>query len=164
MFIPMLIILKLFKLKLLLFLPFLLGLTGLKKILGLAAFIIPGRDFGSFFNIFSFFLKENIFIIGIIGYFKLCKPTSGFGNHIYSGGNVPQYSSHGVGGASYNPLYSKYSNSFSQPEPSFASPYDNYYRDTSVISTSAQGGVRFGDDAQSLAYSEYRNSNEQPTK
>lgn len=39
----MLIILKLFKLKLLLFLPFILGITGLKKILGLAALIIPGK-------------------------------------------------------------------------------------------------------------------------
>lgn len=39
----MLIILKLFKLKLLLFLPFILGLTGLKKILGLGALIIPGE-------------------------------------------------------------------------------------------------------------------------
>lgn len=42
MFIPMLIILKLFKLKLLLFLPFILGITGLKKILGLAAIVLPG--------------------------------------------------------------------------------------------------------------------------
>lgn len=42
MFIPMLIILKLFKLKLLLFLPFILGITGLKKILGLGALLIPG--------------------------------------------------------------------------------------------------------------------------
>lgn len=43
MFIPMLIILKLFKLKLLLFLPFILGITGLKKILGLAALVVPGK-------------------------------------------------------------------------------------------------------------------------
>lgn len=43
MFIPMLIILKLFKLKLLLFLPFILGITGLKKILGLGALVIPGN-------------------------------------------------------------------------------------------------------------------------
>lgn len=39
----MLIILKIFKLKLLLFLPFILGLTGLKKILGLAALVVPGK-------------------------------------------------------------------------------------------------------------------------
>jgi hypothetical protein len=43
MFIPMLIILKLFKLKLLLFLPFILGITGLKKLLGLGALVIPGE-------------------------------------------------------------------------------------------------------------------------
>jgi Protein of unknown function (DUF1676) len=43
MFIPMLLILKLFKIKLLLFLPFILGVTGLKKILGLGALIIPGK-------------------------------------------------------------------------------------------------------------------------
>jgi len=48
MFLPMLLILKLFKLKLLLFLPFFLGLTGLKKILGLAAFVLPGKTLSSF--------------------------------------------------------------------------------------------------------------------
>ncbi|XP_063706268.1 uncharacterized protein LOC134835325 [Culicoides brevitarsis] len=53
MFIPMLLILKLFKLKLLLFLPFILGIAGLKKVLGFVAFVLPG----------------------VIGYFKLCKPN-----------------------------------------------------------------------------------------
>lgn len=43
LFIPLLIILKLFKLKLLLFLPLILGLAGLKKVLGFAAIIIPGN-------------------------------------------------------------------------------------------------------------------------
>lgn len=43
----MLIILKLFKLKLLLFLPFILGLTGLKKILSIGAFVIPGNLYTS---------------------------------------------------------------------------------------------------------------------
>lgn len=140
MFIPMLIILKLFKLKLLLFLPFILGLTGLKKILGLGALIIPG----------------------IIGYFKLCRPTSGFENHLYSEGNIPQYSSQGLGAASYNPLYSKHPSNPYRPEPSFASPYNNYYRDSSDINTPTSG-VRFGDDAQNLAYSsnEYRNNNKE---
>ncbi|CRK92101.1 CLUMA_CG005659, isoform A [Clunio marinus] len=128
MFIPMLIILKLFKLKLLLFLPFILGLTGLKKILGLAALVIPG----------------------IIGYFKLCRPTSGFNNHIYSEGHIPQYSSAGLGGASYNPLYSKYSTNPYRQDPSFSAPYNNYYRDAST--QNVEGGVRFGDDAQDLAY------------
>ena len=40
--IPMLLILKLFKLKLLLFLPLILGLASFKKFLGFMALIIPG--------------------------------------------------------------------------------------------------------------------------
>ncbi|XP_011314606.1 uncharacterized protein [Fopius arisanus] len=50
--IPMLIILKLFKLKLLLFLPLILGLASFKKFLGFMAIVIPG----------------------LIAFFKFCKP------------------------------------------------------------------------------------------
>lgn len=50
--IPMLIVLKLFKLKLLLFLPLILGLASFKKFLGFLAIVIPG----------------------LIGFFKLYKP------------------------------------------------------------------------------------------
>ncbi|CAG9138560.1 unnamed protein product [Plutella xylostella] len=71
--IPMLLILKLFKLKLLLFLPLVLGLASFKKFLGFMALIIPG----------------------VIGYFKFCKPNqSPFSPSHYSG---PQYSPAGVG-------------------------------------------------------------------
>lgn len=42
LFIPMLIILKLFKLKLLLFLPLILGLASFKKVLGFMAIVVPG--------------------------------------------------------------------------------------------------------------------------
>lgn len=52
LFVPMLIILKLFKLKLLLLLPLILGLASFKKVLGFLALVIPG----------------------LIGFFKLCKP------------------------------------------------------------------------------------------
>ncbi|XP_076295268.1 DUF1676 domain-containing protein Osi2 [Lasioglossum baleicum] len=52
--IPMLIVLKLFKLKLLLFLPLILGLASFKKFLGFLAIVIPG----------------------LIGFFKLYKPLS----------------------------------------------------------------------------------------
>lgn len=52
LFVPLLIILKLFKLKLLLFLPLILGLASFKKLLGFLALVIPG----------------------LIGFFKLCKP------------------------------------------------------------------------------------------
>ncbi|XP_072935527.1 uncharacterized protein Osi2 [Epargyreus clarus] len=76
--IPMLLILKLFKLKLLLFLPLILGLASFKKFLGFMALIIPG----------------------VIGYFKFCKPnlTSPFSSSHYSG---PQYSPAGIGLSPY---------------------------------------------------------------
>lgn len=72
--IPMLLILKLFKLKLLLFLPLILGLASFKKFLGFMALIIPG----------------------VIGYFKFCKPnlSSPFSSSHYGS---PQYSPAGIG-------------------------------------------------------------------
>ncbi|KAF4528611.1 hypothetical protein B566_EDAN009215 [Ephemera danica] len=87
LFIPLLIILKLFKLKLLLFLPFILGLASFKKLLGLMALVIPG----------------------LIGFYKLCKPDlhGGYGNYGHSNyyGQPPiahQYSPYsGYGGNSY---------------------------------------------------------------
>ncbi|CAO1426510.1 unnamed protein product [Diamesa hyperborea] len=137
MFIPMLVILKLFKLKLLLFLPFILGLAGFKKILGFAAILIPG----------------------IIGYFKLCRPSGGQGltNHLFSNGYSPQYSSQGLGAASYN-QYSQNPSNYYRADPSFASPYNNYYRDGSQSETgeNSSNGVRFGEDGgQDLAYQQY---------
>ena len=61
--IPMLIVLKLFKLKLLLFLPLILGLASFKKFLGFLAIVIPG----------------------LIGFFKLYKPlTQNYHPPIYS--------------------------------------------------------------------------------
>ncbi|XP_022918506.1 uncharacterized protein [Onthophagus taurus] len=79
LFIPMLIILKLFKLKLLLFLPLILGLASFKKLLGFLAIVIPG----------------------LIGYFKLCKPnlSSPFASNNY---HHAQYSPAGIG---YQPHY-----------------------------------------------------------
>ncbi|XP_017891454.1 uncharacterized protein LOC108631800, partial [Ceratina calcarata] len=61
--IPMLIVLKLFKLKLLLFLPLILGLASFKKFLGFLAIVIPG----------------------LIGFFKLYKPlTQNYHPPVYS--------------------------------------------------------------------------------
>ncbi|CAG9569479.1 unnamed protein product [Danaus chrysippus] len=76
--IPMLLILKLFKLKLLLFLPLILGLASFKKFLGFMALIVPG----------------------VIGYFKFCKPnlSSPFSSNHYNG---PQYSPAGIGLSPY---------------------------------------------------------------
>lgn len=64
----MLIVLKLFKLKLLLFLPLILGLASFKKFLGFMAIVIPG----------------------VIGFFKLCKP-------MLQNYQPPVYSQSGVG-------------------------------------------------------------------
>ncbi|XP_030754187.1 uncharacterized protein LOC115880982 [Sitophilus oryzae] len=73
LFIPMLLILKLFKLKLLLFLPLILGLASFKKVLSFLAILIPG----------------------LIAYFKFCKPNlqSTFGPGQFAG---PHYSPTGV--------------------------------------------------------------------
>ncbi|KAF5296742.1 hypothetical protein FQR65_LT10178 [Abscondita terminalis] len=88
LFIPMLIILKLFKLKLLLFLPLILGLASFKKVLGFLAIVIPG----------------------LIGFFKLCKPDlhSSFGQNHHNG---PYYSPAGIG---YQPHFKDYDSSYSR--------------------------------------------------
>ncbi|XP_014241380.1 uncharacterized protein LOC106662084 [Cimex lectularius] len=64
LFIPLLVILKIFKLKLLFLLPVLLGFVSFKKVIGILIFLVPG----------------------IIGYFKLCKPdiNSSYGNFGHS--------------------------------------------------------------------------------
>lgn len=76
LFIPMLIILKLFKLKLLLFLPLILGLASLKKFLGFMAIIVPG----------------------LIAFFKLCQPhlPSHFGASANFNSNTPHYTQTGI--------------------------------------------------------------------
>lgn len=76
--------LKIFKLKLLLFLPLILGLASFKKFLGFLAILVPGA----------------------IAFFKFCKPNiqSNFGNsgNFYSG---PQYSPAGIAFQSHQPEY-----------------------------------------------------------
>nr|CAI5866638.1 unnamed protein product [Callosobruchus analis] len=72
LFIPLLLVLKLFKLKLLLFLPLILGLASFKKFLGFLALIIPGA----------------------IAFFNFCKPSFQQGGSFFA--KQPQYSSSGV--------------------------------------------------------------------
>ncbi|XP_055381249.1 uncharacterized protein LOC129611866 [Condylostylus longicornis] len=187
LFIPLLLVLKIFKLKLLLFLPFILGLVGLKKVLSIAAIILPG----------------------LFAYLKFCAPQNGFnngGNSIFGGNNFgglfssapsihpfQEYSSQGLGGASYH--HSHYHSGFHgnpystyKEEPTFFSkPYTEYYSKNANINQQQQqhqqnggfvvsnninnnnlnagGGVRFGDDnavhAQDIAYqgyTEFRNN------
>lgn len=87
LFIPLLLVLKIFKLKLLLFLPLILGLASFKKILGFLAIAIPG----------------------VIGFLRFCKPgSSGFGHHNYNY-NTPQYSPAGI---AYQPHYKEPSHDY----------------------------------------------------
>ncbi|XP_066146169.1 uncharacterized protein Osi2 [Euwallacea fornicatus] len=89
LFIPMLLILKLFKLKLLLFLPLILGLASFKKLLSFLALLVPG----------------------LIAYFKFCKPNfqTSFGPSHFAG---PHYSSAGVA----YPQHFREQPSFVQPQ------------------------------------------------
>ncbi|XP_045474146.1 uncharacterized protein LOC123680344 [Harmonia axyridis] len=84
LFIPLLLVLKIFKLKLLLFLPLILGLASFKKFLGFLAILVPGA----------------------IAFFKFCKPNihSNFGGpgNFYSG---PQYSPAGIAFQSHQSEY-----------------------------------------------------------
>ena len=143
LFIPLLLILKIFKLKLLILLPLILGLASFKKILAFAAIIIPG----------------------IIGYLKFVKPIvdqyNQVPNDIY-GGYSPHYSAQGVGSLSFSQSqqsasqFPQYSSQNYRPTPSFAAPYANYYRDNGQSSVPSNN-VKFGDD---LAYQEqYRSNN-----
>ncbi|XP_052863712.1 uncharacterized protein LOC128270352 [Anopheles cruzii] len=139
MFIPLLLILKVFKLKLLLFLPLILGLASFKKLLGFLAIIIPG----------------------VIGYLKLFKPhQSCCTNDIFSGGYQPQYSPQGLGSIGYNP-YKEHASGpsvlYGRPDVSYASPYGNYYRDAGRPDLKGSN-VKFGDDLAYQGYSEYRAS------
>uniref|UniRef100_A0A6E8VI65 Protein osiris 2 n=1 Tax=Anopheles coluzzii TaxID=1518534 RepID=A0A6E8VI65_ANOCL len=138
-FIPLLLILKVFKLKLLLFLPLVLGLASFKKLLGFLAIVVPG----------------------VIGYLKLFKPNqSCCTNDIFSGGYQPQYSPQGLGSIGYSP-FKEYAgqNHYSRPDVGgYASPYGNYYRDSGRADLQG-GNVKFGDDLAYQGYSEqYRSS------
>ncbi|XP_055903765.1 uncharacterized protein LOC129939683 [Eupeodes corollae] len=136
LFIPLLLVLKIFKLKLLLFLPFILGIAGLKKILGLAAVILPG----------------------LFAYFKFCRPqglgAGGFGGIFNQKNNFPEYSQQGIGSASYHHHeHFDGGNPFYRQEPSFAKPYTEYYSKN----TNTNNGISFGEPThhQDLAYQGY---------
>lgn len=149
MIIPLLLVLKIFKLKLLLFLPFILGIVGLKKILGLAAIILPG----------------------LFAYFKLCRPPGGapgfgggtgvFGGLFGSKTSVPEYSPQGVGAANYYHHHDHYEgghgggNQFYRQDPAFSKPYTDYYS-KNYQQEGTSNAVSFGEShAQEAAYSGY---------
>lgn len=101
--IPMLIVLKLFKLKLLLFLPLILGLASFKKFLGFLAIVIPG----------------------LIGFFKLYKPLT-------QNYHPPVYSQSGIAYPYYKETSNNYySEQDVHHGPEYAAGYhrDNYGQD-----------------------------------
>lgn len=158
MIIPLLLVLKIFKLKLLLFLPFILGIAGLKKILGLAAIILPG----------------------LFAYFKLCRPPGGVGGGFGGGlsglfgskNTFPEYTPQGVGAATYYHHHEHYEGGhgghggapgpYYRQEPSFAKPYSDYYSKSFQGQQQQQqvGGnsISFG-DPQEAAYNGYYGRN-----
>ncbi|XP_012255468.1 uncharacterized protein LOC105685693 [Athalia rosae] len=112
--IPMLIILKLFKLKLLLFLPLILGLASFKKFLGFMAIVIPG----------------------LIGFFKLCKPqVQNYQPPVYSQSGVgfPPYYKENTNSFSHNDYHENdyHGHHGSSPPVSFGQDlaYQGYNRD-----------------------------------
>lgn len=144
MIIPLLLVLKIFKLKLLLFLPFILGIAGLKKLLTLAAIILPG----------------------VFAYFKLCRPPTGPGGYNAGGGlfsglfgsknTFPEYSPQGVGSATYYHHHEHYDGGY-RPDPSFSKPYGDYY---SKNYATGANSVSFGESSgHEAAYSGYYGRN-----
>ncbi|KAI5714176.1 hypothetical protein M8J76_012275 [Diaphorina citri] len=142
--IPLLIVLKLFKLKLLLFLPLILGLAGFKKVLGLLAIAIPG----------------------LIGYFKFCRPqnygTFGHSN-FYSAPHGPTYVKEAEyhQGPAWNTPYQN-DNAFAASNagsygPNGGSSPGGFGPNGGYGNSGGGGGISFKDSdaAQSLAYSSY---------
>lgn len=137
---------KLFKLKLLLFLPLILGLASFKKFLGFLAIVVPG----------------------LIGFFKLCKPDlhhnyGSFGHSSYYHRPPHQF----VSAASPDTLYvNKYNREQGSPDviqylyDSYSGSQPDYYSNNNFAdkhAASASSSVAFRDDAQKLAYNGYQN-------
>lgn len=141
---PLLIILKLFKLKLLLFLPLILGLASFKKFLGFLAIVIPG----------------------LIGFFRLCKPDlhhnyGSFGHSSFYHRPPHQYVS------AIRPDHTLYAHELRATESPDVIQYlhDNYgaggssphyYAKQSAEKPSSSASMAFRDDPQNLAYNGYQ--------
>lgn len=143
MLIPILILVKLFKLKLLLFLPLILGLASFKKFLGFLAIVVPG----------------------LIGFFKLCKPDlhhnyGNFGHSNFYHRPPHQYVSAGAPDTLY---VNKYNRETASPDviqylhDSYSGSQQPDYYANNFADKPAASSVSFRDDAQKLAYNGYQN-------
>ncbi|XP_065212754.1 uncharacterized protein Osi2 [Planococcus citri] len=147
MLIPMLIVLKLFKLKLLLFLPLILGLASFKKFLGFLAIVVPG----------------------LIGFFKLCKPDLHHNYGSFGHSNFYHRPPHHFSAAAPDTLYvNKYNNRETGSPDVIQYLYDSYsgsqqqpdyYGNNFAEKANAAGSspVAFREDAHKLAYNGYQN-------
>ncbi|VVC33467.1 Hypothetical protein CINCED_3A018622 [Cinara cedri] len=161
--IPLLIVLKLFKLKLLLFLPLILGLASFKKFLGFLALVVPG----------------------LIGFFKLCKPDLQHNYGTYGHSSYYHRPSHGGSGPPPpGPVYTPYREHQDPPtpyrehpepqqylyespdaRPSYGQPYNNGGparnqqddKDPGTAFRPSSGSVSFKDNANDMAYNAYGN-------
>lgn len=93
--IPMLFVLKLFKLKLLLFLPLIFGLVSFKKFLGLLAIAIPG-----IIGFIKFYKPSN--------YFQPVYTTNGIGYPHYGESNIGYHEDHYTGSYGQDLAYKGY--------------------------------------------------------
>ena len=131
--------LKLFKLKLLLFLPFILGLASFKKLLGFLAIVVPG----------------------LIGFFKLCKPDlqHNYGNYGHSMFyyRPPQhhhaYPPHPTGPFQY---VREQQDTEEYQYPIRQDAYGYRAAESSVSSSSSSVAFKDNPDAQQLAYQGYK--------
>lgn len=165
--VPLLIVLKLFKLKLLLFLPLILGLASFKKFLGFMALVVPG----------------------LIGFFKLCKPDlqhnyGTFGHSSFyhrptthgSGASGPVYTPYREQQQESLPPYrehpdaNQYLYESQDARPSYGQPYNSRparnQQDNEPIPVAPaaapanafrpSGSVAFKEDANEMAYGGYK--------
>ncbi|XP_050533682.1 uncharacterized protein LOC126901326 [Daktulosphaira vitifoliae] len=136
--VPLLIVLKLFKLKLLLFLPLILGLASFKKFLGFMALVVPG----------------------LIGFFKLCKPDL---QHNYGTfGHSSFYKRPSNSGPPSGPIYTPYREQ--EPpqylqEEAYGQPYNRPARAQESVDPNSfrpSSSVAFREEAHDQAYSAYK--------
>lgn len=152
----MLIVLKLFKLKLLLFLPLILGLASFKKFLGFLAIVVPG----------------------LIGFFKLCKPDLHHNYGSFGHSNFYHRPPHHFSATApdtlylnkYNRetgspdviqyLYDSYSGSQHPQQQQQLPQQPDYYGNSNFADKAAVAAgsspVAFRDDAHKLAYNAYQ--------
>lgn len=164
--VPLLIVLKLFKLKLLLFLPLILGLASFKKILGFLALVVPGLI--GFFKLCKPDLQHNYGTFGHSSYYQRPPPPahySAYNNREQPHEPPPPYREHPD---NLQQQYLQYESPGSRPSSVFGEPYSNNNNGRPArdgdksdepsadgFRPSSSGTVSFKDTANDMAYNAY---------